>query len=602
MHGVASRPLWIAAAIFLAVSLQACAGRGTTSGALPSTSGSAPNQSPTGPLSIARSARKIRELSHVAAGAGYPVTADPPVPHPNEAPCVDKLFNPHTPPLTPGQSPVGTFGDYSDHPFNYAPPANCPGPYAKIVMKVDFSVSAGVQFDRTGAIWIGATNVFFGTTAEPGQNASPHWRVERDVTEYAPIFAQPSTGQASVYNVVNTQYTGIIYGTAELDFYPANSQFPAGRSADDVYPLSGGPNGGYVFLNGPSNQLTGSFTFPNNVDEAYLDLFLESQSNDEFWYSCFPNDLATKLGNCGGTGFREGEVTVDGQPAGVAPIFPWVYSGGFDPYLWVPVPGVQTLNFKPYRVDLTPFAASFDDGNPHTIAIAVFNDDDYFATNGTLLVYTDHGSAQVSGGLISNGTAMSPNQSVVEHVKVLPSGNAKGTIDVSATHPVSLNGYVITSKGRVDTRVTQNIAFSNAQKIDVTSGEYLQNITQLTTVTSDTVTTSKGGRLTQHSAQTWPFGVHYLYVSGPSGTATQNVSIDQTENDNGLDVRRGAGRSWMLANSMHSSDTLNFTSGGFTPSNGKSRQQYKSLNVDDHCYNKILTTLNYVLTGTILGC
>ena len=103
-----------------------------------------------------------------------------------------------------------------------------------------FRVTAGVQYDRTGAIWVGATNVFFGTTSEPGQNAGPQWNVERDVTEYAPYFAQASTGQASVYNVVNSQYTGIIYGTAELDFYPATKKYPAGRSADAVYPLSGG--------------------------------------------------------------------------------------------------------------------------------------------------------------------------------------------------------------------------------------------------------------------------------------------------------------------------------------------------------------------------
>src|SRR6185437_14516243 len=211
-----------------------------------------------------------------------------------------------------------------------------------------------------------------GTTSEPGSNASPQWNVERDVTEYAPIFAQPSVGQASVYNIVNSQYTGIIYGTAEVDFYPAKpGAEPA--AADAVYPLSAGPSGGYVFLDAPSDQMSGTFTFPTNVRAAYLDAFLESQSGDEFWYTCFPNDLAQKLDNCGSTAFREGEVSVDGQPAGVVPIYPWIYTGGIDPYLWIPIPGVETLDFKPYRIDLTPFAAQLDDGNPHTIAVSVFN-------------------------------------------------------------------------------------------------------------------------------------------------------------------------------------------------------------------------------------
>ena len=165
---------------------------------------------------------------------------------PNEAPCVDVLFTPHTPPLSYGGLHVGNFADYGDHPFNYTPPANCPGPYAKIVMKVHFSVTAGIQYDRTGAVWVGATNIFFGTTSEPGPNTSPHGdrarrhRVRADLCEAVP-------GQASVYNIVNSQYTGIIYGTAELDFYPApaiSGRFRRRRGLS----APGGPDGGYVFL------------------------------------------------------------------------------------------------------------------------------------------------------------------------------------------------------------------------------------------------------------------------------------------------------------------------------------------------------------------
>ena len=57
-------------------------------------------------------------------------------------------------------------------------------------------------------------------------------------------------------------------------------------------------------------------------------------------------------------GFREAEVSIDGTPAGVAPVYPWIFTGGIDPFLWQPIPGVHTLNFEPYRVDLTPFAGS----------------------------------------------------------------------------------------------------------------------------------------------------------------------------------------------------------------------------------------------------
>ncbi|MGC9991140.1 MAG: peptide-N4-asparagine amidase [Candidatus Cybelea sp.] len=585
------------ATLLVAFALPACAGHAILDGAVPAGGAQAPAMR--GPVSLVRNAQRMRPM--ISHGAGYPVTADPPVAHPKEAPCVDRLFNPHTPPLESGQLPVGKFADYSDHPFNYKPPKNCPGPYAAIVFKMHFRVTAGVQYDRTGAVWIGATNVYFGTTSEPSQNASPQWNLERDVTDYAPVFAQASTGQASVYNVVNSQYTGIIYGTAELDFYPATKKYPAAKSADVVYPLSGGADGGYVDLDAPTDQMTGTFTFPTNVEAAYLDVFLESQSDDEFWYTCFPNDLATKLGNCGNTAFREGEVTLDGQPAGVAPIYPWIYTGGIDPYLWIPIPGVETLNFKPYRIDLTPFAAQLDDGNKHSIAVSVFNDDDYFAANAALLVYEDHGSTQVTGALVENGTALSPAETVIEHVRFTKSGSATGTINVSATHPVSLKGYVITSKGRITTQVTQSVSFSNVQKIDVSSTRDLQNITQTGTISSKTLTTAAGKSYTTQSLWNDPLNLRYNYVVA-SSKATQTTDVVQAKSGSGLKQIPGKASSWSSLNTVSTTDTLTIVGGGFTPSNGKSRQQYKSQNVDGPCYEETIKSLNYILTGKTTGC
>ncbi|MGA7201594.1 MAG: hypothetical protein WBX26_07180, partial [Candidatus Cybelea sp.] len=92
------------------------------------------------------------------------------------------------------------------------------------------------------------------------------------------------------------------------------------------------------------------------------------------------------------------------------------------------------------------------------------------------------------------------------------------------------------------------------------------------------------------------------YVAGASGTATQTTNVLQTKSGNGLNQLPGRAASWTLLNTVSSSDTLNFTPGGFTPSNGKSRQQYKSLNVDDRCYEETIRSLNYVLTGKMTGC
>ena len=115
------------------------------------------------------------------------------------------------------------------------------------------------------------------------------------------------------------------------------------------------------------------------IEAAYLDVYSQGQSSDEFWYTCVPTGVASILESCTGTAFRETEVAIDGQLAGVAPVFPWIFTGGIDPFLWFPIPGVQTLNFTPYRVNLTPFAGLLSDGKQHTVSVGVTNADSYFS-------------------------------------------------------------------------------------------------------------------------------------------------------------------------------------------------------------------------------
>jgi len=180
-------------------------------------------------------------------------------------------------------------------------------------------------------------------------------------------------------------------------------------------------------------------------------------------------------------------------------------------------------------------------------------------------------------------------------------GNAKGQIKVTATHPVSLKGYVMTSRGRVTTEVTQNISFSNVQRINVTASQFAQNIVQTTTIASNARTTSSGRTLKTQSQWTYPFNMKYNYVVSGS-TATQSAGVVQTKSGNGLDQTRKRASSWSLLDTVNSSDVLHFAGGGFSPSNGKSRQQYKSLGVDGACYEKTIKSRNYVVTGSTKGC
>ena len=286
-------------------------------------------------------------------GSPNTAVADPPIQRPSTTPVVVPLFSNFT------------FADFNAKTFSYAPPGGS-GPWAKIVLVGDFSITAGNQFDRTGEISIGYTNVYFGTTPEPSSNFGPTWHFERDLTDYGALLKTAQPGEVDSGNFVSGPYTGIIYGSASLYFYPANPSNPAPVTPDVVLPLPNAP-GGAATLSSTSSVLSETFNFPTNVTRAYLDVITQSQHTDEFWYTNVPDDLTGILFNNGNTAFREAEISVDGNPAGVAPVYPWIYTGGIDPFLWTPIPGVQALNFTPYRVDLTPFAASFNDGKPHSV-------------------------------------------------------------------------------------------------------------------------------------------------------------------------------------------------------------------------------------------
>lgn len=146
--------------------------------------------------------------------------------------------------------------------------------------------------------------------------------MEHDVTDLTSLFLSPQTGEAIIGNSVGVHggvsYNGTIYANAALEFYPVSWQNPAPLTADIVVPINGG-GGDAGTLNTTSNTISQTLNLPTNVERVYLDGIAQSQSNDEFWYYCVPNDQTSTLESCGNTAFRETEIWLDGKPAGIAP-------------------------------------------------------------------------------------------------------------------------------------------------------------------------------------------------------------------------------------------------------------------------------------------
>ena len=523
-------------------------------------------------------------------GSSNPITADPPVERPHTKPCTVQLFTNEQ------------FADFNIKNFNYAPPSECHGPWAKVVFSADFTVTAGRQFDRTAQFLIGNMNIYYGTTSEPRAALSPSWHVESDVTDLSAGLKAPQTGNAILGNFVGesggVDYTGIIYANAKLDFYPADFRDPAPRVADVVVPLPTASVGAYT-LNTTTDELSQSVTLPRNTEEAYLDVFAQSQSNDEFWWTCVPSDVSHELESCGNTAFRETEITIDGKPAGIAPVYPWIYTGGVDPYLWEPIPGVQTLNFKPFRVNLTPFAGVLSDGDAHTVGISVFNANSYFLATANLLVFTDPHAQRTNGGLLSDTLSAAPAPVVSETLNVDTSGNVTGTVGVSSARAYSIKGWTTTSHGRVETTVNGSANFSNNQKFTINGTQYIQDIAQSTTM--DVSTTSRQGIFSTVDAKHYSYPFTFLIDEefASDGSASELNTTNQlyeVTNDKWLGpLRLFHGE---VSNRVSSTDTDLFsTTGSFLgPSNASSTQTYKASDTLGQCYGRKLVSASNKLT------
>ena len=523
-------------------------------------------------------------------GTQFTVTADPLVPRPAEQPCTVQLFSGFT------------FAMFSEsvQTFQYTPPADCPGPWAAVVLEADFSENAGVQFDRTASLYLNNTDLYFGTTPEPLSNDTNTWHVERDVTDYSALLSAPQPGTMVLPNCTTDcpppyQYlNGIFTVSADLEFYPLQGNGPA--RPDAVLPLlQSNGNGGYnlpASLTSPTQQLSTTFTLPTNIEQAYLDVVTQGQSGDEFWYTCVPNNLTTELQSCGGTAFREAEISIDGTPAGVAPVYPWIFTGGIDPFLWVPIPGVQTLDLMPYRVNLTPFAGLLSDGQQHTVALNVLNITSNFSATGTLLLFEDHGSQQVTGAVTRN-TIKPPNPIITTKLQVNGS-NVLGTVQTTSERQFQLDGYVNTSHGKIITSIQQSVNFSNLQGFKITPNIYVQDISQLTPANS-TITQQGYGASVSTESFLYPLTLG-ITVTFPNGQTVESTVVQQEFKDTFSNPQYTS----TVDNLVNSKDTLNFNTG--VNHGASSSQQYTFMDSYGQSYACGIASKNNTLKAISSGC
>ncbi|MEV6008057.1 peptide-N4-asparagine amidase [Streptomyces sp. NPDC051976] len=534
------------------------------------------------------SAAAAAPASYVENGYQDPVTALPPVSRPDTRHCAVTVMR-HDFANSYGQPYTGTV----------TPPADCPGPWAKVVLTWSGSV-AGRQYDRLAGVWIGGAEVLRTSTPEPDDDGIT-WHVDKDVTAFTPLLRGTQPLVADLGNIVNTTYTGVYHMTLTLTYYTADRHHPAPRVADQVLPLSSDASPGWYSLS-PGGSASKSVVFPRNLTGARLEVYARGGGCDEQWFDAVPSDLAATSPDflCGGGPYREVQVAVDGQPAGLAQPYPVVYSGGIVPTLWRPIPAVDQFLTLPYDIDLTPFAGALVDGRPHTVTITPYGAADEWIVDGTLFLDTDHHAATTSGALTSDTLTATPQVSTTER----PGADGATDVHVAAARDWHTEGYLDTSRGRITTRVEQHTAYTNDDA--VSDGGRNQTVAQRDSGAT-TVTTSGGGHGPSPAVRhAWSYPID-VDMSIPVFTDGNNYDLRGTVRQQRIltdSARPGGYGPWLpyalTDDTVSAHGVLARDNGTVVSSDGTGSEHYHGTTDTGRCYDRSLTADHGWLTGDSL--
>lgn len=252
----------------------------------------------------------------------------------------------------------------------------------------------GRQFDRLGSVFLDGVEIVRTDNAEPvNTTGGVIWTTRKDVSKYWTLFSRSNDSEVVFQypNIVDKTYTSPLNLTLSLTVQqlksdhdtagsesshhdcPAPPTLLADRTPDAIYGISkSGPD----LFNVPEDSASVSFTIPRNSVKALLEVYASGTAADEFWYTGINDDLLTKTINGSNVTtphgpYREIQVLIDDQVAGITAPYPVIFTGGLNPLLWRPQTSYGSYDQPTYLFDVTPFLGVMSDGNPHTYGIRV---------------------------------------------------------------------------------------------------------------------------------------------------------------------------------------------------------------------------------------
>ncbi|KAI4596905.1 hypothetical protein KJ359_004815 [Pestalotiopsis sp. 9143b] len=346
---------------------------------------------------------------------------------------------------------------------------------------INFTVEVkGRQYDRWGSVYLGNVNILSTSTAEPTA-AGISWTWLKDVTPYLSLWNQPQTVIFELDNVITDVYTGLLNSTLTATFFKSSVQTGGQAPADLILPVSAGKSPVTAsFWTWPDENAEASLLFPRNVNRAVFSAAVKAQGNDEFWWSNVP-ESATETFDLtvgeypGYSPFREFQVFIDGQLAGVHWPYPVIFTGGVVPQLHRPIVGIDAFDLRDHEIDISPWLPLLCDGNNHTFSLKVVGlvddgDEKASLSNttesswyivGKVFLWLDDDDS-ITTGTIGANVNQDPTIDLTQFITQNATGYNK-TLDYKlvVNRDFSVTSQLSTQKGNGTATWTQSLSYSN---------------------------------------------------------------------------------------------------------------------------------------------
>lgn len=259
--------------------------------------------------------------------------------------------------------------NWTDKEGTYSPPKNCSFTTAIFNMSI---TSIGINYDRLGLLFLGDIEVWRTTTAMPVRTGI-YYNFQKDVTAFDTLLRSEQKVIMQLDNIYDSVFTGNYNVTITALYY---NDHDTPTPADTILPISAqlsSQNRSSV-LSLPDGNATISFTLPRNVERAVVSILASGNGAEEFWYTNVPTEYDDTFNNTAIYGYspwREVQLLIDGELAGVGWPFPIVFTGGISPGLWVPIVGIDTYDLPSFEIDISPWLGLLCDGKSHTFALKV---------------------------------------------------------------------------------------------------------------------------------------------------------------------------------------------------------------------------------------